>query len=292
MTGSLALHRGSLYVGSEEKTARVRVFDLDGRERNPGFSFRDARAGRSAAAGVAVDDDRRVWVADTPCSRVRCFSIFGKEETGLGLALDAPLATPPFDDARGRITVPVDVVVRGDSEEATIVVASGGERRHAVQVFDLARGYVYSPAPDGRPHGTFRGVRGIALSGRFLYVADATGGRVHVYRDGGFHFSFTLRTAGGAPFEPVAVAPFEDGRMVIACAGAASALLLVDPSGVLERVLAEDGEHDGGVAHPGDVVCEGAGGAGARVAVIDRDAERVQIFTREGRCYGAFAARA
>jgi hypothetical protein len=34
-----------------------------------------------------------------------------------------------------------------------------------------------------------------------------------------------------------------------------------------------------------------AGGldASTRLAVVDRDGERVQVFTVEGRCYGAFA---
>ena len=292
MSGSLALHRGSLFIGREEKTASVRVFDLDGRERSSGFSFRDHRAGRSTAAGLAVDDDRRIWVADTPCSRVRCFSLFGREETGFGLALDEPLLTPPFTDARGELVAPVDVAVRGDSEGGTLVIANGGECRHAVQVFDVEAGYVFSPAPGGDPHGRFRGVRGVAMLGRFLYVADAIGGRVHVFRDDAFHFAFEVFAAGNARFEPFAVAPLADGRMVVACAGETSALLLLDGAGNLVRVLAEGGEGEGAVRHPRDVVVESAPDAHARIAVIDRDGERVQIFTLQGRCYGAFAARA
>ena len=109
MHGSLCLHRGALYVGRHEKTARVRVYDLDGHERSEGFTFRDPRAGRSVVAGLAVDDDRQVWIADTPCSRVRRFTLFGREVGGLGLGLDAPLPDPPEPCAKGVVRAPVDV---------------------------------------------------------------------------------------------------------------------------------------------------------------------------------------
>src|SRR5262245_49976231 len=82
--GSLALSRGLLLVGDQAKTARVRCFDQGGRELALGFSFRDPVAGRSAAAGLAVDEDRTILVADTPADRVRRFSFFGREVGGIG----------------------------------------------------------------------------------------------------------------------------------------------------------------------------------------------------------------
>ena len=91
----------------------------------------------------------------------------------------------------------------------------------------------------------------------------------------------------------MAVSPLADGRMVLACAGAVSALLLVDGAGGLLRILAAEGEETGAVRHPADVVAEdGSDDASTRVAVIDRDGERVQVFTLVGRCYGAFEERA
>ena len=174
-----------------------------------------------------------------------------------------------------------------------MVVALDGERRHAVQVFDVERGYVHSPRPCGDPHGRFRGVRGIALQGRTLYVAEARGARVQLFRDGSFHFAFSIAVAGDARFEPVSVAPLSDGRLVLACSGPPSALLLVDAAGRLLRVLAEEGSGEGEVSYPADVVvAEADSDAGSRLAVIDRDGERVQVFTVEGRCFGAFAERA
>jgi hypothetical protein len=292
VNGSLALHRSALFVGSEEKTARVRVFDLDGHERLEGFSFRDHRAGRSVASGLAVDDDRRVWVADTPASRVRRFSLFGREDGGLGLGLEEPIGGPPWPDRRGTIRAPVDVAVDGNSEAGQLVVACGGEGRHAVQVFDAAGVHVFSPRPRGDAHGTFRDVRGVAKLGRLLYVAETGGERVQVFRDFGFHFSFSVPCRGGGVFEPVAVAPLSDGRMVLACSGRTSALLFVDGAGALLRFLAEEGDETGGVSRPTDVVVEAEPDASARIAVVDREGERVQVFTLSGRCYGAFSQRA
>ena len=75
--------------------------------------------------------------------------------------------------------------------------------------------------------------------------------------------------------------------------GPASALLLCDASGRILRVLATEGAGAGCVDQPGDVVVEeGDRDATSRVVVIDREGERVQVFTLEGRCYGSFAERA
>ena len=77
-------------------------------------------------------------------------------------------------------------------------------------------------------------------------------------------------------------------------AGDASALLLVDPAGRVMRVLAREplgpGDlEEGSIEQPGDVVvAPGADDGETRVAAIDRDGERVQVFSLEGRCYGAF----
>jgi hypothetical protein len=108
-----------------------------------------------------------------------------------------------------------------------------------------------------------------------------------VYRDGEFHFQFRVPVRSGGRFEPVGLAPLEDGRLVMACCGQDSALLVVDAAGRLVQVLAEGGREAGQVSEPNDVVAEGgSAGAEPRIAAIDMDAERVQVFTLAGRCYG------
>ena len=117
------------------------------------------------------------------------------------------------------------------------------------------------------------------------------------------HFAFqipvndpgdTQRTGSGAGgraggFQPVAAVPLPDGRIVVAQGGVQSALFVVDAAGRLQRVLARTGVEQGCVFEPADVAVElSERDRTTRVVAIDMDAERVQVFTLEGRCYGSF----
>ncbi len=293
MQGSLTLHRGILYVGSHEKTAHVRAYDLDGRELSEGFSFRDERVHRSVVAGIAVDDDRLLWIADTPSSRVRTFTVFGQEVGGLGAGLSESLEGLAAVDTAGLVRAPVDVEVRGDTDGRQLFVASGGLRRHAVQVFDGEGTLIRSLRPRGHADRQFDRVQGISLAGRFVYVAEGGGGQVQVFRDGDFHFQFAPVSRSPQRFWPTAVAPLEDGRIIVCAGGEASSLLLFDSAGRLLRQLAQGGDEEGCVMEPSDVVVEpGQDDRSTRLAVLDRDGDRVQVFTIEGQCFGAFASRA
>jgi hypothetical protein len=284
MHGSLALSRGTLFVGVHAKTARVRTFDLGGRELGPSFSFCDRSVGRSAVTGLAVDADHTLWIADSPAHRVRRFSLFGREVGGLGSA-GAGEATALL---AGSIAHPVDVEVLGSPEDACIAVACSGESRHAVQLFDSELVWRASLSAFGEPGRPFRGVVRLAGSGERLYVAEALGRCVQVFRAGAFLCAFHLTDARGERFEPSALAPLADGRLVVGCRTPSSALFLLDGSGRVQRRLAGPGEGEGAVLDPSDVVVEpGADDRHARLYVIDRDGLRVQVFTLEGRCLGA-----
>ena len=90
-------------------------------------------------------------------------------------------------------------------------------------------------------------------------------------------------------FEPRAVAVLTDGRLIVAHGGEESALLLLDRGGRLLRVLAKRGSNSGGVFEPSAVaVDESERDECTRIAVIDRDGDRVQVFTLGGTCYGSF----
>ena len=128
MPGSLCLHEGVLWVGVHEKTAHVSAFDLDGRALGPGFSFRDPERPRSAVAGLAIDADHRLWVADTPGHCLRAFNLFGKELERIACSAG------PEADLRGQPAEPVDVALCELGGEVCLAVASGGERRHALQL--------------------------------------------------------------------------------------------------------------------------------------------------------------
>ena len=291
MQGSLDLHRGTLFVGDQEKTARVQLFDLEGRRLGGGFQFRDATVGRSAAAGIAVDDDRRIFVADTPASRVRVFSVFGRESPGF--ASSAALVAPQRADLAGILHVPVDVAVQGNADDGVLVIACAGERRHAVQVFDPGLTWRRSLASTGDPGRMFSGVRRVECHGRLILVAEAGSGRVQVFRDGDFLYLFSLSSRGNGRLTPSAIAAVgasaEDGRMVVSCSGPASGVVLVDSAGRWIRTLAGPGEQEGSVHDPSDVVVHpGEDDRSTRIAVIDRDGLRIQVFDLEGGLQASF----
>lgn len=273
MNGSLCVMRGVVYVGRHEKTAHVVLFDLDGVALPGAFSFRDPQESRAAATGLAVDDDRRVWIADTPADRVRAFHAFGREVATLEAGVEGPVA----------------VAVSGGAEDLELVVGLGGTRPGAVLRTgpDLA-----SPArlrSSGDPLEAFARVTDLCLLGNDLYVCEAGARRVQVFRDGEHHWSLSAAPPRHAGSEPRALDALPDGRLVVAFGGEASLLALLDASGDLVRVLATHGADDGQVLEPGGVaVIPGRGDRDTRVLAIDRDGDRLQVFTLLGRCYGAF----
>lgn len=288
MQGSLALSLGLLLVGDHAKTARVRVFDLGGRELDLGFSYRDPVVGRSMVAGLAVDGDRTILAADTPADRVRRFSFFGREVGGIGIGVTEGARSEPV--LPGLVMQPVDVEVRGDRDQGWVAIACGGERRHALQLFEPDLSFRASCAALGDPGRSFRGLCRLASEGELLHAAEALGRCVQVFRSGAFLFAFHLTDALGERFEPSALAALGDGRLVVGCRAPRSALFLVDGAGRPLRRLAGEGEEEGAVHDPTDAVVEpGADDRHTRLFVIDRDGLRVQVFTLEGRCLGAIS---
>ena len=288
MHGGLALRRGLLFVGRHARTASVRAYDLDGRAVLRGFTFRDPRLDRSQAGGLDVDDDGRIWVADTPVSRLRCFTAFGQEVAGLGLSSERSLDDFDERDAPGLVRRPVDVLVQGDADELQLVVASEGLRRHAVQVFDESSVLLVSLRPLGDPRERFRDITRLARRGRFLFVVEREAARIQVFRDFEFHFALRLEREEA---QPVALRPLADGRLVVGCAGAAPGIHVCDRSGRMLQTLATGGTAEGSIHELQDLaVEEGPSERESRVFALDADGDRIQVFTLEGRCYGAFEA--
>ncbi|MGB0333241.1 MAG: hypothetical protein ACPGPE_15635, partial [Planctomycetota bacterium] len=172
MQGSLRLHAGVLFVGRQALTAEVTSHDLDGRPLETRFSFRDEGAGRSSVDGIDVDADRRLWIADGASGKVRCFTLFGVEVASVG---------DEFGDARGALGRPVDLRAVGSDDEMALLVASGGDRRHALQVLVPSGGKGRSIAPLGDPERRFRRIRGLDWRDGELAVVEAGARRVQVF---------------------------------------------------------------------------------------------------------------
>ena len=286
MHGSLCHHSGVLYVGRHRKDAWITAYDLDGRALGAPFRFRDEHAQRSAAAGLSMDGDHRLWVADTAAGKLRAFTLFGKEVATVG---DEP---EQRSDEAGHMGTPVDVVARGAEEELEIWVASGGVRRHALHVLMPESGGFRSLRPEGDPRGRFRRLRGLDVLGDEIFALEGGAQRLQVFRGLEHHYSLGLEHSLAGAAEPVAFAFLSDGRLVVAFDGDAGGLMLLGTEGQLRGVLAEAGTDTGQVKHPCAVALvnedELADGGPTRVFCLDMDGERVQVFNLEGQCYGAF----
>lgn len=285
--GCLALRSGVLYVGRHVRRAHVRLFDLDGHALAGGFTVGD-RSTPVAASGLAVDEDRRVWLADPLNGVVRGFNVFGREGLRFGpedpSAHPEPLRQPDVARAVGR---PLAVAAEGSADDLRLAIGSDGDRRHGLQVFGPEGHLIRSLRPRGESHGRFQGVSGVDVSGRWIAACEPRAGRVQVFRDMDHHYTFEVRAAGGRA-EPRAVALLPDGGSLVACAGEVNAVLRFDGAGRLVAELASGGEAEGQVFEPSDLVVEsGREELRARVAVIDQSGDRLQVFSLSGTYFGS-----
>lgn len=281
--GSLSLRGGVLHVARHVRRAHVQPFDLDGRALGPAFSFGGRGDSPLDLGGIDVDSDRQVWTVDARAGEVRAFSLFGRETAAFG---GAP---PERDDVRGVLADATDLALHETDEALSLVVSRGGVRRHALALLRRDGRLVESLRPLGDPLERFGGVSRVVQQGAWTYACEPTLGRVQVYRDFEFHFSFRIELRAGERAGPQALAVLPDRRLVIALSGSRTALVLADSVGRVLAPLALAGDGPGELRDVGDVAVEaGPSDRESRVAVLDRDAERLQVLTLDGRCLGEF----
>jgi hypothetical protein len=253
------------------------MFDWDGRPLREGFGVPAADGAVSDPRALAVDGDRRIWIADRGARALRAFSVFGVEVARLSCP-----ARP--HDTPGGFEQLSALAAWGVEDELLLAAGSSGERRHALALLGAQGGLRLSLRPLGDPQGRFHGLCDLVLSGRTLHVCEEQAGRIQVFRDGEFHYA--MRAAG---LRPCAIAPLSDGRVIVAQSGEPSALVVLESDGTVERTLARHGDDEGEIRDPCSLaVEEGVDERHTRVAVLDRGGDRVQIFALDGRCFGCF----
>lgn len=294
--GSLRLKNNVLYVGWHALTARVASFDLGGRPLETRFQFRDPVAQRSSVDGIDIDEDRRLWIADSAARRVRCFTLFGQEVASVG---DEDQLRLNPKDVRGQLGHPVDLRVTGSDDETVLLVASAGERRHALQVLHIASGRGRSVAPLGDPESRFQRIRGIDYREGEMAVCEAGARRVQLF-EGEPTGRFTFRFAFAIPEllgTPEAVALVGDGRIVLATRGETSGVHLFDAAGRHLREIAGGAHSSAPAGVDGDATVDqpsamaidpGGSDRRTRLCILDREGERVQVMSLDGRSFGAF----
>ncbi|MDZ4773366.1 MAG: hypothetical protein SGI72_09570 [Planctomycetota bacterium] len=285
MNGSLALSGGILTLARHARSVEIRTYDLDGGRIGAGFSFAGLAGGRARADGIAVDRDMKLRVADSASLALRTFSVFGVE-------LDS-LTAAGAEDRAGNIGEPVACAVDGIENDLRVLVGSRGIRRHAVQAFDRAGNHVRTLRSRGDANEAFREVVRVAIDGRFQTVCDAGTGLIQVFRDGEFHFALKAPRPRGARVDATLTAArrLSDGRFVVATAGVeGSGVHLIEATGRLIHSIALAGERTSEVFEPSDIALdESTADRRSRIAVVDCDGDRVQVYNLEGVCYGSFA---
>lgn len=152
-------------------TARIQIFDRDGRYLGPTWTTPDYRNGRPS--GLSIDRDGNLLVSDSHYHCVRVYSPTGIEvrqfggEAGLGL---------------GQLGYVSDVM---QDEDGCYYVAEFGENQR-ISKFAADGRFLTSWGGQGSAPGQFNRARALALGpDALLYVADAGNHRVQVFqRDG------------------------------------------------------------------------------------------------------------
>jgi hypothetical protein len=287
VAASLALRHGVLWIATCVRSTKVVPYDRGGRRLAPGFAVRGADGGRTDVRGIAVDEDRRLWIADAAHGSLRAFSVFGAEVQAVLSTVDPDADDPgAYGDSEG-------IAAQGIESDSRLLLARRGERRHALLVVDPLRGTLRSLRPDGDAEGRCTGLGSLALAGSLVFACEPRRRRVQVFRDG--EFLFAIATPAPAPgaraLVPRAVAALGDGRSIVACGcEPGGALLLFDGGGRLVETLVSSTADDlADLDDPSGVAVE-AGGSdpSTQVFVLDRDGSRVQSFALDGRCHGSF----
>lgn len=299
MRTRLVAHQGVVYLAHAAGRGRVDLFDLGGRRLEGGFEFdpvADAAgiAAQVELAGLGVDDDRRLWIADGAARCVRGFTVFGRE----GLRLGAPGAHRVLGgndpDAAGVIGSPSAIAASGHDEELRLLVGSAGRRRHGLHLFATGGQLVRSLRPRGDSHGRFAGIAAVAIGGARLFAAEHRAARVQVFEGTDHWFDVEPRDLRGGPVRVVALDTDSGAELLMATIGAADGsggevLWLEEGRWDRPHRIAGAGTGPGEVDEPVAVALARDEDRGEPLAVVaDRSGTRLQLFALDGTCYGEF----
>jgi DNA-binding beta-propeller fold protein YncE len=157
--------QGRLYL--VDFTARIQVYDLDGKYLGPTWTTPDYRNGR--ASGLGIDRDGNLLVSDSHYHVIRVYSPEGKELRQIGGAAGKE---------PGQFGYISDAVQDADGY---YYVAEFGQNERITKL-DSAGRYVAAWGSPGTEPGQFARIRALALGpDGLLYAADACNHRIQVF---------------------------------------------------------------------------------------------------------------
>lgn len=228
MTGGIAVRGNLLAVTWSAAQGHVFLFDLEAQQRVSSWTLPGGGAGYSDAAGVAMDEQYHVWVADPQSDRVCRFNAFGRLVERYGEA--APASGDAGRDRPGVLDRPHAVAIRND----LLFVACGDQpRRRGVQRLSR-QGTVLRPlAARGDPDAKFGAPRGLWADAAGVLVADTLRGTLQRFRGDGTFLSEVPCGREGVVARPVAVVRQLGGECVFVDRGDEPGLRVVGVDGAV-----------------------------------------------------------
>jgi len=218
MIGGLAVRNNLLCVTWSAGRGHVFLYDLDANERISSWCNPVGVSGYSDAGGIAIDQNFRIFVADTHNNCIRRYNAFGQHLGDLGLPV--PTSGDRGKDRTGVLDQPHAVAVHG---ERVYVTMGEQPRQRAVQCFHLDGRVLPGLPAQGDSACKWGAPRGIFADDAGLLVADTLRGRIQRFRpDGTFVQEYVVR---GGDARPGHLARLSDGSMLMVDHSGASAAL-------------------------------------------------------------------
>jgi len=251
-------HDGLVYVA--DKTGRIQRFDAEGRWQIQWF-MPEYQSGKPT--GITIDNQGRLFAADTHYSRVIVFDRDGREIGRFGTQGRGP----------GQFELPTDVAI--DREGFIYVSEYGGNDR--ISKFTPAWQFVCSfGGPDSGDAALLRPSGMVFDEDHDLWVADACHHRICRFdRSGRFLGAFgTLGKEPGRLCYPYDIDRLADGTLLV-CEYGNNRLQRFDRSGRSLGTWGTAGRRLGQLAYPWGL----AVGPQQRIYVVDSGNNRIQIVT-------------
>jgi sugar lactone lactonase YvrE len=219
-------------------------------------------------AGIAIDSEENLWIADSVNNRIDEFSRSGQFLKAVGSA----------GSAGGQFSQPKAIAIASNGH---FWVADAGNNR--IDEFSPSWEFIRSIGSQGSGNGQFSGPEGIAISPEGnIWVADTYNHRVQEFTANG---EFVKVVAGLGSIEPTGITVTPSG-LVWVTDWAGNRIVELGSAGNLLKSIGSAGSGPGQFSHPDAVVVD----AGGNVWVGDQSNERVEEFSSEGSYLGEFGA--